>query len=167
MYKIILLIISIFLTSCSNSNNLQLIRNNKQSFIITHDIISNKIAGFPRSTITTVFKKGKYTSYAKDSQGTYFNGPKYCYTWSSSNKNLHSITANCGIYIFDDKSRPHRAYSYTNSIKRISDNKKASDILQSTYGVGSAVIINIIDPEIVFEKDFNVIISNKIHWVKQ
>ena len=111
-------------------------------------------------------KKGMYIAYEEDNKGTYYKGSKYCYSWIPLNTNLHSITANCGIYILNNQSKPYKAYYYVKSIKRISTNLMAGELLQNTYGI-NAPLMTMFDPEIVFEKKIPVIISNNIQWIQK
>ena len=164
--KIFLFFIPIFFIGCSNSNQIKLIKGNKEIFILNKNISLNNTVYLPKSTINVTYKKGKYISYSKDNMGTYYKGPEYCYTWIPINTSLHSITANCGIYIFNDKLKPYKPYHYVNSIKRITDNKMANDILQNTYGLNTAMM-TMFDPEVVFEKEFQFNPTNKIKWIQK
>jgi len=164
--RISLLIASIFFIGCSNSTQIHIIKSNKKMFLLNEDISLNKTVHLPKSHITVTFKKGRYVSYAKDNEGTYYKGPDYCYNWIPSNKSLYPITAHCGIYIFNDKLKPYKAYHYVNSIRRISKNKMLTNVLENAYGV-HAPIITMFDPEIVFVKKPNLITSDKIHWIKK
>ncbi|MES9900693.1 MAG: hypothetical protein ABW148_16980 [Sedimenticola sp.] len=162
--RMILLVVFIHLYGCSNTpEKMGLIKTSQgKRFVLKETIVNKRMGGIPKRVITTTIKGGKYNSSYVDDNGTYFNGPAFC--WASEREGNHAITAHCGIYIPNNESKAFKLFYYTNSVKRVSDNKPGIEIVEDFMGPGGAAMVLAFDPAIAFEIELDNSVRNKIKW---
>lgn len=125
--------------------------DHKDTFILLKDFVTYKVGGIPKRKTTNTIKAGKYISTYKDKEGTYYNGPQYC--WKSHT--LKDITAHCGIFIPHSKLDSYKLYYYPNSVKRVEDNISGNEITQDVFGPGGAALFLALDPYIAIEQELD------------
>ena len=120
------------------------------SFTLTQDVSIKKPGGFLSSSPTITASAGKYSAVNTDEEGTYFNGPPFC--WSATREDGLTIAAHCGIFVPNNASEPYKLYYYPDSVKRLEDGKKGSEIAAELLGPGGALLVQAFDPDLAFEK---------------
>jgi len=120
------------------------------SFTLTQDVSIKKPGGFLSSSPTITASAGKYAAVNTDEKGTYFNGPPFC--WSATREDGLTIAANCGIFVPKSASEPYQLYYYPDSVKRLEDGKKGSEIAAELLGPGGALLVQAFDPDVAFEE---------------
>ena len=121
-----------------------------ESFTLTQDVSIKKSGGFMSSSPTIAASAGKYSAVKTDSEGTYFNGPPFC--WSATREDGLTIAAHCGIFVPTNNSEPYKLFYYPDSVIRLEDGKKGSEIAVELLGPGGALLVQVFDPDLAFEK---------------